>query len=254
MARVLERFPILTRMGKSIPVKTLTLLSTSGTMLVIYATISKLTFWTFGASCCALAAACLTLGMRAPVDEDIVGNFSPIMTGTLRQKMRTLHLVLQSLGIGFAYLGALMIAVARAHDDAWHWTAIFSGLFATVHDALSFLAMILLSLQLFAITRGKSEQEEEKVGYLALDAVSFAQISTLIAQGFPSISMYLVAFSILLLWWANAVQVHLMYVTPTAASGNEDSIPFTSSSASVVTSTGAQLNSSSSGTSITFSV
>mmetsp|Transcript_22317 Transcript_22317/g.68693 ORF Transcript_22317/g.68693 Transcript_22317/m.68693 type:complete len:250 (-) Transcript_22317:165-914(-) len=233
VSKVLERVPGLAKVGNALPAKTLTLLTFTGTLSVIFATEPRVTLWTFGATCCALASSCETLALRGPVDRDIVATFSPIMSGTPRQKMRTLHVVLQSLAAGFAAFGAVFVSAARAHDFGWHWTAVVSGVFATAHDFLGFLAVVLLAVQVAVTARG---DDEETVGHFAHDATCWAQIVTLLSEGIPALSTSLVAASVFLVWFSNATQVHQSYARP-EASDNDPSyspVPTTEKSASII--------------------
>mmetsp|Transcript_808 Transcript_808/g.3210 ORF Transcript_808/g.3210 Transcript_808/m.3210 type:complete len:251 (-) Transcript_808:212-964(-) len=221
LSRLVDGCPAAARVARALPAKTLALLTCAGTLSVIFATDPRITLWTFGASCCAVAAACLTLGLRAPVDEDIVATFAPIMLGTLRQKMRTLHVIFQALGASFALLGAASIAAARAHDDAWRWSAAVRGVLGTPHDAVAAVAAVLLFLQVASLARG--DDYEESVGYFAHDAVCAAQILVLLTDGIDAMATTLVAVLVCVLWCSNAVQVHHLYGTP--VSGNEDAHP-----------------------------
>mmetsp|Transcript_29799 Transcript_29799/g.96130 ORF Transcript_29799/g.96130 Transcript_29799/m.96130 type:complete len:177 (+) Transcript_29799:394-924(+) len=155
------------------------------------------------------------MSLRAPVDQDIVATFSPIMLGTLRQKMRTLHVTFQSLAAGFAGLGSVFVSAARAHDDAWQWIAVVQGVFSTAHDFVGFLALVLLAVQVVVTARG---DDEETVGHFAHDALCAAQIFALWGEGVPTLATSLVALSVFLVWFANSVQVHRMY----ARAGDDD--------------------------------
>ena len=81
-AALLARVPALSAFSRSVPVKTLAVLSCAGCISVVFATLPRMTPWTFGSCCGAFAALCLTLAARVHVDEEVVSTFSPIMSGT----------------------------------------------------------------------------------------------------------------------------------------------------------------------------
>lgn len=186
--------------------------------------------------------------IRAPVDEDIVATFSPIMLGTLRQKMRSLHVILQCFGVGFvslsqsflfvlvprptssssspqAYLGAIFITVARVREGHNYGAALFSspagigeGLGVNPHDTFGLIALALLTVQI--VTTGAGDDSEEAIGHFAHDAVCITQILTLLSKGVSSMSSTLVAVSTLALWLSTAIQVHVLHGGP--PQGSED--------------------------------
>ena len=116
--------------------------------------------------------------------------------------------------------------------------AVIQGIFATAHDFVGSLALLLLAAQVYLTARG---DDEETVGHFvrpnisyflrldfylptqAHDAVCATQALTILSEGLNSASTSLVAFSIFLVWFSSGIQVHLMYARPGLGS---DDVPY----------------------------
>lgn len=111
-----------------------------------------------------------------------------------------------------------MITIARIFQDHFNLEAAIVGGLATPHNLMGTVSLILLTIQVITTSRG--DDFEETVGHYAHDAVCFTQFLTLLSEGVRSVSTVLVAFSTLVLWISNSVQVHLFYSS--SAHGAED--------------------------------
>ena len=209
---VLSRLPGVAAFARSVPVKTLALLSFTGTMSVVFATVPRITPYTFGACCGSVAALCALLALRVHGDEDVISTFSPIMSGTPRVKMRTLHGVLHFASVGFGFLGALVVVARRYEDEL---VAASGGPQAAPPPPLApsqlacVAALAAVSLQLLKATPfDVDDPSHVALGLVAGDAVAVAQVSAVVGLGAPSLATALVAWSLGLLWASNAAQIH----------------------------------------------
>jgi len=67
-------------------------------------------------------------------------------------------------------MGAIFLSCARARDDTWHWMAVIQGIFATAHDFVGSLALLLLAAQVYLTARG---DDEETVGHFVRPNISY---------------------------------------------------------------------------------
>ena len=226
-AALLARVPALSAFSRSVPVKTLAMLSCAGCISVVFATLPRMTPWTFGSCCGAFAALCLTLAARVHVDEEVVSTFSPIMSGTPRAKMRSLHQVLHGAGVALGYLGAVVVA-ARRYDDERRAAA--GGGDAPAPLAASQVACAgalgLVSLQVArASPFDVDDPAHVALSHVALDAVALAEVAACLGFGAPSASTFLVAWTLGLLWLCNAAQIHELQAGGRSSSEDDDAPP-----------------------------
>jgi len=200
-----RRVPTLQSILVAIPVKSLSILNFLGVLSVIFATTGTIDARSFGGCCGAAACLCLTLASRVPRDDEVLETFSPIMSGTPRQKARSLQTSLRTAGFGFALIGAGCAAASRVADAQLSDAPARA---VGAEDALALLAVAILSLQVVAASpHDDADPFHAALDTIALDATALAQAAAVAGLGAPVLATGLVAWALALLWGANTAQL-----------------------------------------------
>eukprot|EP00629_Pelagomonadales_sp_RCC1024_P006747 CAMPEP_0119279252 /NCGR_PEP_ID=MMETSP1329-20130426/20468_1 /TAXON_ID=114041 /ORGANISM="Genus nov. species nov., Strain RCC1024" /LENGTH=235 /DNA_ID=CAMNT_0007279789 /DNA_START=206 /DNA_END=909 /DNA_ORIENTATION=+ len=184
----------------ALPVKTLACLNFVGTVSIVFSTTRRMDAGSFGGACCSLAMLCVQLGTRVDTDEEMATTFADIMTGTLRQKRKTLHDLLTFSGAGLACIGAAVDISPRVLGVA--------GEEANVTDALAGATLAALALRLY-FARPFDGEDPLHVAYdlLLHDVGTTAQASAIVTRGASSFLTFLVASSLFGQFAANTAQL-----------------------------------------------